>query len=114
MSRVSHLLNSSAELWRYSRASDGMGGWVQTWVKVADVRARFSQPSARDRVLADQSQSRLTHVVYLNDTQDVRREDELRRNGVMFKVLAVFEPSEPGTYLRADCEARQPNTGQVT
>lgn len=112
MSRVSHLLNGRAELWRYTRVSDGMGGWVQTWAKVADVRARFSQPSARDRVLADQSQSRLTHIIYLEPDSGAQREDELRRaDGRVFRVLAVFEPSEPGTYLRADCEARQPQNG---
>lgn len=108
MSRVGRLLNSSAELWRYTQVADGMGGWARAWAKVADVRARFSQPSARERVLADQSQSTLTHVVYLEPDSDARREDELRRDGRSFKVLAVFEPSEPGTYLRADCEARQP------
>lgn len=108
MSRVSHLLNARAELWRYSRVSDGMGGWQQAWAQISIVRARFSQPSARERVLADQSQARLTHVVHAEPDSGMRRDDELRRDGQVFKVLALYEPSEPGTYLRADCEARQP------
>ncbi|MEE1835758.1 phage head closure protein [Streptomyces sp. SP17KL33] len=94
-------------MWRYTRAADGIGGWSQTWAQTGTERARFSQPSAQERVTADQSGARLTHVVYLLPTADVRRGDELRMSGRVFEVLAVFEPSAPNTYLRADCEARQ-------
>ncbi|MFD3666964.1 phage head closure protein [Streptomyces sp. NPDC058672] len=94
-------------MWRASRTSDGLGGWVETWAQVSTVRARISQPSAAERVIADQSGSTLTHVVYLRADAPVRRGDELRQAARTFKVLAVFEPSEPGTYLRANCEVRQ-------
>lgn len=107
MSRIARLLNARAEVWRQSRVSDGMGGWVTTWAKTSDVRARFSQPSATERVVADQNGAELSHVVYLRPDDDVRRDDELRRGADVFEVLAVFEPSEPGTYLRADCKRRQ-------
>lgn len=107
MSRVSRLLNASAAVWRFTRTPDGMGGWDETWSQISTARARFSQPSATERVIADQSASTLTHVVYLRHDADVRRGDELRQPGRTFRVLAVFEPSEPGTYLRADCELRQ-------
>ncbi|MDG9705547.1 phage head closure protein [Streptomyces sp. DH37] len=110
MSRVGRLLNTSVEVWRATRTPDGMGGWEETWAQTGTVRARLSQPSARERVTADQSQSHLTHVVYLDPGADVRRGDELRQPGRVLDVLAVFEPSVPGTYLRADCEARQPTT----
>lgn len=108
MSRAGRLLNTSAEVWRETRTPDGGGGWETTWVQVSTERARFSQPFARDRVLADQSQSQLTHTVYMRPAAEVRRGDQLRRAGQVFDVLAVFEPSVSGTYLRADCEARQP------
>jgi len=108
MSRVLRLLNTSAEVWRYSRTADGMGGWSESWARVGTERSRFSQPSAAERVAADQSEAKLTHVVYLRPGADVRRGDQLRLSGRSFDVLAVFEPSAPGTYLRADCEAHQP------
>ncbi|GAA3804506.1 phage head closure protein [Streptomyces chiangmaiensis] len=107
MSRVSRLLNQTVNVWRYTRTSDGMGGWVAAWVQVGTARARLSQRSARERTAADQTTSRLTHVVYLLPDADVRRGDELRQAGRTFTVLATFEPSEPGTYLRADCEVVQ-------
>lgn len=109
MSRVTRLLNTSVEVWRTIRTPDGGGGWDETETLVSTVRARLSQPSARERLIADQAQARLTHVVYLEDTADVRRNDELRRQGRVFTVVSVFEPSEPGTYLRADCYAQQPD-----
>ena len=107
MSRVSHLLNTSLEVWRASTVSDGGGGQSTSWQQQSAVRARLSQPSAQERTAADQSGSDLTHVVYLTPGADVRRGDELRSAGRVLEVLAVLEPSVPGTYLRADCTARQ-------
>jgi SPP1 family predicted phage head-tail adaptor len=103
------MLNASADVWRFTRTDDGMGGYSEQWAKISTVRARYSQPSATERVAADQSESRLTHVVYVDAGTDVRRSDELRNSGRTYEVLAVFEPSMPGTYLRADCWAHQPD-----
>ncbi|MFC8124658.1 phage head closure protein [Streptomyces sp. NPDC057302] len=108
MSRTGHLLNTSVQLWRAVTADDGGGGQETTWQLQATVRARLSQPSARERQAADQSQASLTHVVYLKPSAGVLRGDELRRDGVVYEVNAVFQPSVSGTYLRADCTARQP------
>lgn len=105
---ITPLLNTSVEVWRHSRTADGMGGWAEVWAQVGTVRARFSQPSAAERVAADRSEAKLSHVVYLPPSADVRRGDQLRLPGRSFDVLAVFEPSKPGTYLRADCDAHQP------
>lgn len=112
MSRASRLLNSTAEHWRRTRTDDGGGGWETAWTLQGTRRARLSQPSAADRhAQADQAVTRMTHVVYLEPGSDVRPEDELRQTGTTLVVLAVYEPSVPGTYLRADCTARQPDTG---
>lgn len=106
-SRVARLLNTTVAVWRTTTAPDGMGGWVETVAQVGTQRARISQPSATERTIAQRAESRLTHVVYLDPSADVRRGDELRQAARVFRVLAVFEPSEPGTYLRADCELHQ-------
>ncbi|MFJ7948605.1 head-tail adaptor protein [Streptomyces sp. NPDC096354] len=102
------LLNTQLSVWRHTRIPDGMGGWVDTVAVVSSERARISQPSATERSAADQTTARLSHVIYLPADADVRRGDELREGVRRFAVLAVFEPSAPGTYLRADCELTQP------
>lgn len=108
MSRVGRLLNARVQVWRQVTADDGGGGQETAWLLQSTQRARLSQPSARERQAADQSEASLTHIVYLQPGADVRRGDELRREGVVFEVTAVLSPSESGTYLRADCTARQP------
>ncbi|MFE7776558.1 head-tail adaptor protein [Streptomyces sp. NPDC057445] len=100
-------MNTQVSVWRISRIPDGMGGWVDSLSVVSSERARISQPLARERVVADQSGALLSHVVFLPADADVRRGDELREGARRFEVLATFEPSAPGTYLRADCELRQ-------
>ena len=108
MSRINHLLNAAVEVWRFTRVPDGMGGYSESWAQVGSARARFSQPTARERQVADKEEARLTHVAYLSAGADVRRSDELRTADRTYEVLAVFEPSMPGTYLRADCHSEQP------
>lgn len=108
MSRVGRLLNTRVQVWREVSSDDGGGGQETAWLLQSTQRARLSQPSARERQAADQSEASLTHIVYLQPGADVHRGDELRRGGVVFEVTAVFEPSVSGTYLRADCTARQP------
>jgi len=107
MSRVARMLNSSAEIWREIRTPDGMGGFETVWSQVGTVRARFSQPSATERVVAASNGADLNTVVYLRADADVLRGDELRRGSDAFEVRAVFQPSEPNTYTRADCRQRQ-------
>ncbi|MDX3550980.1 head-tail adaptor protein [Streptomyces europaeiscabiei] len=105
--RAARLLNSSAEVWRETRIPDGMGGGEATWTQVGTARARFSQPSATERVVAAANGADLFTPVYLRSDADVLRGDQLRRGPDVFEVRAVFQPSEPNTYLRADCRQRQ-------
>lgn len=109
MSRISRLLNTSVEVWRATRTPDGGGGYEEAWVLVDTIRARISQPTARERLIADQAQAKLDTVVYAPDGADIRRNDELRQPSRSFQVLATFQPSVPGTYLRADCYVIQPS-----
>lgn len=86
-----------------------MGGWVDGWAQVGTkpVRCRLSQPSATERTVNDRLEAKLTHIVFLLADADVQRGDELRQPGRVLRVLETYEPSVPGTYLRADCESRQ-------
>lgn len=107
MSRVGRLLNTTVPVWRPQLVDDGGGGQETTWVQAGTPRARRSQPTARERQAADQAAGQLDETWYFDPGTDVRRGDELRPPGRVLRVTAVFEPSEPGTYRRADCTMRQ-------
>jgi len=108
MSRVSRRLNQRVEVWRKTREPDGGGGWFDTWAKLYDARARFSQPAADEQVIGEQGHAEWTAVVYFEPSADVRRNDEIRRAGRQtMTVESTVEPSESGTYLRANCSAEQ-------
>lgn len=111
MSRAGRLLNRKVPVWRAVTADDGGGGQTVTWQQVGTVRGRRSQPTARDRTAAAQASAELDQVWYFGPAADVRRGDELRLGGQVWQVIATFEPSEDGIYLRADCTARTPTTG---
>lgn len=111
MSRVGRLLNTVVPVWRAVTQPDGGGGQETTWSQTSTPRARRSQPSARERQAADQAGAQLHETWYFDPGADVRRGDELRPPGRTLKVTATFEPSEVGTYLRADCTMQQPLDG---
>jgi head-tail adaptor len=103
---VNRLLNSSVTIWRVSTVPDGAGGEVTSLTQVGESRAMISQPSASERMLADQGQSLHSHNIHMPPTTNVRRGDELRHGAQVFRVLSVFEPSRP-IYVRADVELTQ-------
>ncbi|HVK21372.1 MAG TPA: head-tail adaptor protein [Actinokineospora sp.] len=103
---IGHLLNRAAEVWRRSEVDDGIGGRDTLWVKVAAVRARFSQPGVAERDAGPTNLGDLTHQVYLAPGADVRRGDQVRDGALVLRVMAVLTPSAE-IYLRADCEQLQ-------
>ncbi|MFJ8863616.1 phage head closure protein [Streptomyces sp. NPDC102451] len=107
---VGRWLNRRLQVWRETTVPDGAGGQVSTWVLQGEVRAKVDQPSASDRLLAQQSGSKHSHSVYLLPTADVQRRDELRAPGQTYRVLAAVQPSGP-RYVKADCELTQKQGG---
>ena len=99
-------LNRRLEHYRREEEPDGSGGVMTDWVRLGSVRARVSQPTAAERVAAQQAGAEHTQPVYVQPRADVRRGDELRGAEGAWRVTAVFRPSEP-VYLRADCKLTQ-------
>jgi hypothetical protein len=105
---IGHLLNRTLAVWRPTTASDGVGGQTVTLVAAGQVRAMVSQPTAEERAEADQWAAELSHTVHLLPGADVRRGDELRGAGQVFRVLAAVSNSRD-TYLKAPAsELAQP------
>lgn len=107
---IGHRLNRSLRHWRIEREPNGSGGWVTTWVDRGPVRCRVSQPTAAERLLAQQAGAAHTQPVYLAPDTDVRRGDELRDTGETWRVTATFYPSVR-VYVRADCELIETDEG---
>lgn len=102
-----HLLNRALAVWRRTFTSDGAGGRSAVSTQVATVAARVSQPSAAERTVAAQSGAVMTHAIYVLPDVSVARGDELRGDGQVFEVHAVFEPSSD-VYRRCDVQEIQP------
>ncbi|GGZ27993.1 phage head completion protein [Streptomyces nitrosporeus] len=103
---ITHLLNRTLEVWRTTTVPDGAGGEETTLVRQADVPAKVDLPAASDRLLAQQAGAAHTHDIYLLPGADVRRGDELRGGGQVFRVGYVVEPSAP-VYRKAQAELKQ-------
>ncbi|MGW4030750.1 head-tail adaptor protein [Streptomyces sp. NPDC004838] len=108
---VGHRLNRLLEVWRPETSPDGYGGQTVTYVRQpVDVRGKVDQPSASERMVAQQGRAEHTHDVYLLPGADVLRGDELRGRGQVLRVLAVVEPSST-RYRKAHCTLIQPEGG---
>lgn len=102
-------LNRELEVWRVALTPDGQGGQDEAFSQVGTVRAKVNEPSAAERIEAMRSGVDLAYQVHLLPDAGVRRGDQLRAAGEVFRVLATVRPSTP-TYLRAQCERDEVET----
>lgn len=104
----SSLFTRPLDLWRPSAVSDGRGGRTETLTQVGDTAllGKVDQPSPVEVYAAAQNGITLTHAVYFDGVTDVRRGDELRGDGEVFRVESVVSPSTP-VYTKAMCERTQ-------
>ncbi|MFE9737338.1 head-tail adaptor protein [Streptomyces sp. NPDC006477] len=108
---IARRLNRTLEVWRAAVEPDGAGGQRRTMTRRPDtVRGKVDQPSASDRLLAQQAGSEHTHDIYLLPAADVERGDELHGGGQVFKVRSVVEPSST-RYRKAECHLIQTTGG---
>lgn len=105
---IERWLNRTLQVWRPVATDDGAGGQAVTYVRqTGDVRAKVDQPTAAERLVAQQAGAEHIRPVFLAPDADVRRGDELRGDGQVLRVKATYTPSTP-RYLRADCELIEP------
>ena len=105
---IGHLLNRTVDVHRPSTATDEVGGQTVTLQDVGTARVKIGQPTTEERRTAGQWEAELTHVVHAHRGADIQRGDQLDPgDGYRLRVLATIQDSHR-TYLRADCEAFQP------
>lgn len=103
-------LRRTLEVWRATTVDDGQGGQDESRGQVGTVQAKVNEPSAQERIEAQRSGAELTYSIHLLPDADVRRMDELRGDGDVFRVVATVRPSVP-VYLRAQCTLDQAEAG---
>lgn len=101
-----HDLRRELAVWRPSRTVDAGGGGPRMLEELGTVWAKVSQSTAEEQAIASSSGATHTHNVHMRPDVDVKRGDELRGGGEIFKVILTLQPSTP-TYLKAQCERRQ-------
>jgi hypothetical protein len=111
---VGHLCRRALlTVWRPATVDDGMGGRTVTFSQVGEIRGQVSQPSTQERMLAQQAQVLLSHVVHTVAGVDVARGDHLDGDlpsdvpdGHRLRVTAVVANSRE-SYTRIECEVVQ-------
>lgn len=103
---IRHRLNRTFTVRRPTLAGDGAGGYIEQLVEVGTIRAQVSQPSAKERVAAQQVGATLTHVAHAEARANVERGDRLDDGKQTLRVVAVVQDSR-ATYKRLECEAEQ-------
>jgi hypothetical protein len=110
---IGHLLQTTLSVYRPATVDDGMGGRTVTYAAVGEIRAQVNQPSVEERMLAQQAEANLSHVLHGLAGIDVRRGDHLDGDlpfdvpdGHRLRVIAVTSNSR-STYTRLEAEVVQ-------
>lgn len=111
---TAHLLKQKCDIYRRTEVADGQGGFTYSYSAVKlQVRCKIDQASAKEQIEAEQAGASLTHKIYLDPDQTIRRGDEIRRTGHVYRVGSVVESSSSNVYRRADSELIQPEGSDV-
>jgi len=112
MTMVNHLLNRRLEGFRPELVDDGAGGQTSVLAFFANLDAMVQQPSANERMTADQWESRHTHNLFFDSNQLISRNDHfqgLDENGELqqFRVMSVVRSSRPEVYTKGIATLQQ-------
>lgn len=107
MALIDMLYNHVYTVARRTRASDGQGGWSETWKTVVSIAGRMRPASAPERVAADQRQAQISHVLYCGPDTNILRGDRVTGQDRVWEVIAVREPSHAAHHLEVDCAETQ-------
>lgn len=107
MSVFSSMLNNTFTVSRATRATDGQGGWPETFASVGTVLGRIRPVLSNERVVADSEEQQISHVLYVVAAEDVERGDVITVGSLEVEVLGVREPSLAGEHWEIDCLERQ-------
>lgn len=90
-----------------ARVADGRGGWIDTWQHVGQIRAVVAALSAREQVIAQQLQRKVTHRIYVAVRDGVVPRPGWRvayGDGHLY-IIGVYDPDGTGRVLVCEAEA---------
>jgi len=102
MSLIATLFNHTFAITRKTRASDGQGGWTQTYGSVGNVTGRMRPATATEKESAAQRQAEISHVLYTAVDENIARGDRVAGEGRTWDVTAIREPSLAGHHLEIE------------
>jgi SPP1 family predicted phage head-tail adaptor len=90
-----------------SRATDGQGGFTETWTDLATVWAYVKPVSAREKMISNQIQYQRSHEVIIRHRTGITQEMRFLYDGRTFQIKGVRRPDERKFYLIIDAEENQ-------
>lgn len=101
------LMIHSINVLRRNGSSDGAGGFTLEFAPIASgIKGRIRPASSSEINLGDRWDAAVSHVAYMRP-RDVRRDDRLQLGDIIFRVIAVQEPSRMGHHLEVMCQQIQ-------
>ena len=88
------------------RSSDGGGGFLVTWVRIAEVWAAVWPRTMDESLALDRVAGRATHDVWMRHRTDLKPEMRLRLGSRTFDVRGVLDVEERGRWLKCVVEER--------
>lgn len=86
--------DKSCEVRRYTRIDDDEGGSSETWATIATVPCLVIDAiSPAEQVVASQVLGRVGKKILMPPDTDVVITDQLRVDGVTFRIIGVYDPS---------------------
>lgn len=89
-----------------SRQPDGQGGWLVTWVAVADVWAGIWPRSVGESVQHDRPAGTATHDIWLRYRPNIKPEMRIVAGARVFGILGVMDVEDRKRWLKCIVEER--------
>jgi SPP1 family predicted phage head-tail adaptor len=117
MSVLTSLLNKTFEIWLPQTTSDGQGGHTETWWDAGTIAGRMRPANSNERVVAEQEEQQITHVLYTatletSDGETLGRGALVVLDDLSVEVLGVRNPSLMAHHYEIDCLERQANVDE--
>lgn len=84
---------------RYTKTSNGMGGWVETWADHLAYDGVIDQLSGNEIVSANQLAPASSHVLIGGYVEDINESDRVLFNGKIYAIKNIDNPMNLNQHL---------------